>query len=191
MDGYTGKVLVVDLSAKDIHDEPLNEGHVRQFIGGAGLACRYLYDLVDAATDPLGPGNPLVFMCGLLNGTTAPSSARWVVAARSPLTGIYGEANCGGFFGSELRFAGYDGLIVKGSSASPVYLYITDVKAELRDAAHLWGQDTYATVAALKSECGDPLTRVECIGQAGEKLAPCAAIMTERGRAAGRPAWAR
>ena len=95
MDGYAGKVLVVDLSAKEIHDEPLNEKYAGQFIGGAGLACRYLYDMVDATTDPLVSGNPLVFMNGLLTGTSAPSTSRWVVTARSPLTGIYGASNCG------------------------------------------------------------------------------------------------
>ena len=186
MDGYAGKVLVVELSAKEIYDEPLNEKYARQFVGGAGLACRYLYDLVDATTDALGPENPLVFMNGLLTGTSAPSTARWVVAARSPLTGIYGESNCGGFFGAELRFAGYDGLVVKGRSPSPVYLHIAEGQAKIRDAAHLWGQDTYSTVTALKSECGDERTRAVCIGQAGERLAPYAAIISEGGRAAGR-----
>ena len=186
MHGYTGKVLVVDLSNQDIHDEPLNEKYARQFIGGAGLACRYLYDMVDATTDPLGPGNPLVFMNGLLTGTSAPSTGRWVVTARSPLTGIYGESNCGAFFGAALRFAGYDGLIVKGRSPSPVYLGISDVRAEMRDAAQLWGHDTYSTIATLKSECAEAPTRVVCIGPAGERLAPYAAIVSENGRAAGR-----
>ena len=186
MDGYTGKVLIVDLSAKETHDEPLNEKYARQFIGGAGLSCRYLYDMVDITTAPLGPDNPLVFMNGLLTGTSAPSTCRWVVAARSPLTGIYGESNCGAFFGAELRFAGYDGLIIKGRSSSPVYLHIADGQAEMRNAAHLWGQDTYSTIAAVKSESADVRTRVVCIGPAGEKLAPHAAIITEGGRAAGR-----
>lgn len=186
MDGYTGKVLVVDLSANEVHDEPLNEEYARQFIGGAGLACRYLYDLIDADTDPLGPENPLVLMTGFLAGTNAPSASRWVIAARSPLTGIYGEANCGAFFGAELRFAGYDGLILKGRSSSPVYLHVTDGRAEVRDAAHLWGQDTYSTIAALKDECADARTRVICIGPAGEGLVPYAAILSEKGRAAGR-----
>ena len=186
MDGYTGKILVVDLSAKEIHDEPLNEKYARQFVGGAGLACRYLYDMVDAATDPLCPSNPLVFMTGLLTGTSAPSTGRWVVAARSPLTGIYGEANCGDFFGAELRFSGYDGLIVKGRSSSPAYIHVAGGQTEIRDAAHLWGQKTHTTVTALKDECADARTRMVCIGPAGEQLVPYAAIMSDNGRAAGR-----
>jgi len=186
MDGYTGKLLVVDLSVKELHDEPLNEKYARQFIGGAGLACRYLYDMVDATTAPLGSGNPLVFMNGLLTGTSAPSTSRWVVTARSPLTGIYGESNCGAFFGAELRFAGYDGLIVKGRSPSPVYLHIADGQAEIRDAAHLGGQDTYSTIIGLKGECAEAPTRVVCIGPAGEQLIPYAAIISEGGHAAGR-----
>jgi len=186
MDGYTGKVLVVDLLAKEIHEEPLDEKHARQFIGGAGLACRYLYDMIDATTDPLGPGNPLVFMNALLTGTSAPSTSRWVVTARSPLTGIYGESNSGAFFGAELRFAGYDGLIVKGRSPSPVYLHITNGQAEIRDAARLWGQDTYSTITTLKGECAEAPSRVVCIGPAGEQLVPYAAIISEGGHAAGR-----
>lgn len=186
MNGYTGRVLVVDLTIGDVHDEPLNETYVRQFIGGAGLACRYLYDLVDAGTDPLGHDNALVFMNGLLTGSSAPSTGRWVVAARSPLTGFYGEANCGGFFGAELRFAGYDGLVVKGRAASPVYLYVAEGKTEIRDAQNLWGQDTYSAISALKKACADERTRVVCIGPAGERLVSYAAIITEEGRAAGR-----
>jgi len=186
MDGYTGKVLVVDLSNGQINDEPLNEPYARQFIGGAGLVCRYLYDMIDITTDPLGPENPLIFMNGLLTGTGAPSTARWVVAARSPLTGIYGEANCGGFFGAEVRFAGYDGLIVKGQSRSPVYLHISNGRSEIREAGHLWGQDTQSTTTILKSECADSPTRVICIGQSGERLVPYSAIICDSRHAAGR-----
>jgi aldehyde:ferredoxin oxidoreductase len=186
VDGYTGKVLVVDLSARQISDEPLNELYARQFVGGAGLACRYLYDMIDATTDPLGPENPLVFMNGLLTGTEAPCTARWVVAARSPLTSIYGEANCGGFFGAELRFAGYDGLIVKGRSHSPVYLHVSNGRSEICNASHLWGLDTQSTISTIKKECADAATRVVCIGQSGEHLVPYSAIIGESGHAAGR-----
>jgi aldehyde:ferredoxin oxidoreductase len=186
MDGYTGKVLVADLSTGQIKSEPLNESYARHYLGGAGLACRYLYDLIDGSTEPLGPDNPLVFMNGLLTGSGAPAAARWVVAARSPLTGIYGESNCGGFYGAELRFAGYDGLIVKGCAASPVYLYITADRAEIRAADHLWGKDTRSARKILEKECLEKPTRSICIGQAGEQLIPYAAIISHERAAAGR-----
>ncbi len=181
-----GKLLLVDLERGRIEAEELNMEWARQFVGGSGLACRYLYDLVDADTDPLGPDNPLIFMTGPLVGTRAPSCGRYVVCARSPLTGIWGEANCGGFFGPELRFAGYDGIIVTGQAAQPVYLCIREGQAELRDAAHLWAQDTYQTQTTIQEELGDKRLRVACIGPAGENLVKLAAIMSDQARAAGR-----
>ena len=137
MNGYMGKVLVVDLTKKEVKEEPLNEQYARDFIGNGGIACRYLADMVDEKTDPLGPDNPLIFMAGLLTGTGAPSFSRWLVASRSPYTTYYADSNCGAHFGSEMRFSGYDGIIVRGKSEKPVYLYIKDGKAELRDAGLL------------------------------------------------------
>ncbi len=186
MNGYMGKILVVDLTKMEIKDEPLNEQYARDFIGAGGIACRYLADMVDEKTDPLGPDNPLIFMTGLLNGTGAPSFSRWVVASRSPYTTYYGDANCGAFFGAELRFSGYDGIIIKGKSAKPVYLYIRDGKAELKDAGRLWGKNTYDTIEAIRKEYDDQRIRVACIGQAGENKVLMANIMTEEGHCAGR-----
>ncbi len=186
MDGYMGKLLVVDLSSGEIKDEPLNVDYVRRFIGGSGLACRYLYDMVDADTDPLGPENPLFFMAGPLTGTRAPSCGRFVVCARSPLTSLWGEANSGGFFGPEMRFASYDGIIIRGRSPKLVYLWVQDGRAELRDAGHLWGKDTFKTQAAIKEELGDPRVRVACIGPAGENQVLLANIIHDHARAAGR-----
>ena len=186
MNGYMGKLLVVDLSNGKIEDEPLNEDYVRRFIGGSGLACRYLYDMVDADTDPLGPENPLLFMAGPLTGTRAPSCGRFVICARSPLTDLWGEANSGGFFGPEMRFAGYDGIVVKGQSPEPVYLRVEDGRAELRSASHLWGKSTYETQALIREELGDEKIRVACIGPAGENLVKFAAVMSDHGSAAGR-----
>jgi aldehyde:ferredoxin oxidoreductase len=186
LNGYMGKLLVVDLTSGHIEDEPLNEDYARQFIGGSGLACRYLYDMVDADTDPLQPENPLLFMTGPLTGTRAPSCGRFVVCARSPLTGLWGEANCGGFFGPEMRFAGYDGIIIKGKAPQPVYLHVANGKATLRDAKHLWGKGTYETQEAIREEVGDAKTKVACIGPAGENLVKYAAIISDKGRAAGR-----
>jgi aldehyde:ferredoxin oxidoreductase len=186
MNGYMGKILVVDLAKKELTDEPLNEQYARDFIGAGGIACRYLADLTTEKTDPLGPDNPLIFMAGLLTGTGGPSFSRWVVTARSPYTTFYGDSNGAAHFGSELRFAGYDGIIVKGKSEKPVYLYIKDGKAELKDAGSLWGKNTYQTIEDIRKEYDDQRTRVACIGQAGENEVLFANIMTEDGHCAGR-----
>ena len=186
MNGYMGKILVVDLAKKELKDEPLNEQYARDFIGAGGIACRYLADLTTEKTDPLGPDNPLIFMAGLLTGTGGPSFSRWIVASRSPYTTYYGDANGAAHFGSELRFAGYDGIIVKGQSDKPVYLYIKDGKAEIKDAAALWGKNTYETIETIRKEYDDQRTRVVCVGQAGENRVLFANIMTEDGHCAGR-----
>ncbi len=186
MKGYMGKLLVVDLSSEEVKEEPLDSQWARQFIGGSGLAARYLYDLLSQETEPLGPENPLLFMTGPLVGTRAPSCGRYVICARSPQTGIWGESNIGGFLGPELRFAGYDGIMIRGQAAKPVYLFIKDGQAELRSASHLWGQGSYKTQEAIKEELGDRQVRVACIGEAGENLVKYAAVMADAGRAAGR-----
>lgn len=186
MNGYMGKILVVDLTNGEIKDEPLNEDYVQRFIGGSGLACRYLYDMLDADTDPLGPQNALLFMAGPLAGTTAPSCSRYVICGRSPLTGLWGEANSGGFFGPEMRFAGYDGILIQGRSPEPVYLHIEDGAAELRDATKLWGEGSYKTQQLIKQELDDKKVRIACIGPAGENCVKFAAVMNDDGSAAAR-----
>lgn len=186
MDGYLGRILKVDLTNGEIADEPLNDDDTRMFIGGSGLAARYIYGLTDAETNPLGPENPLVFMTGPLVGTRAPSCGRYVICARSPQTGFWGESNIGGFLGPELRFAGYDGIIVTGQAEQPVYLLILNGQAELRPASDLWGLDAYQTQEAIKKELEDDRVRVACIGQAGERLVKYAAVIADQGRAAGR-----
>ena len=186
MYAYLGKLLRVDLSAWKSWEESLDVGFARAFIGGSGLAARYIFDMVDGSTDPLGPENPLVFMTGPLVGTAMPSAGRYSVCAISPLTGIWGEANSGGFFGNELRRAGYDGIIITGRSEWPVYLTIVDGKAQLCSADDIWGLDSYETQARMKEAMGIPSARVACIGQAGENLVKMAAVMNDDGRAAGR-----
>ncbi len=186
MNGYAGTMLRVDLSQRRIRTEPLQEAWVRDFIGASGLAARYLYDMVDASTDPLGPDNPLIWMTGLLTGTRLPSSSRSAFCARSPLTGIWGEANVGGCVGAALRGAGYDGVIITGQAETPVYLYIDGEKAELHDARPFWGLDTYACQQQMAETAADPRLHVACIGPAGEHLVHYAAIMTGDARAAGR-----
>ncbi|MBW2180038.1 MAG: aldehyde ferredoxin oxidoreductase family protein, partial [Deltaproteobacteria bacterium] len=186
MDGYWGKLLVADLTKGTLTDEPLNENYARDFIGSTGLAARYLFDMIDEQTDPLGPDNPLILMPGLLNGTSAPSVSRWGGATKSPLTGHYGDANAGAIFGAELKNAGYDGIILKGQSANPVYLNIQDGSTELRDADSLWGKDTYKTQEEIKDACSDKRTQIACIGPASENLVSYGNIMSEFSHCLGR-----
>jgi aldehyde:ferredoxin oxidoreductase len=186
VNGYLGKILRVDLSIGELGDEPLNEEYTRAFVGGSGLAARYIYDMVDGDTDPLGPHNPVVFMTGPLVGTAMPSAGRCSVCALSPLTSIWGEANTGGFLGPELRFAGYDGVIITGRAEVPVWLSVVDGRAELHGAASVWGCDSYETQERVRQELGEPKARVACIGVAGENLVKMAAVMNDHGRAAGR-----
>lgn len=187
MNGYMGKLLVVDLTRRQIGEEPLDWTVARDFVGGAGYAARLLYGELGPQTDPLGPENTLVFMTGPLVGTRAPSCGRHEVCALSPLTELWGESNSGGFWGAELKFSGYDGIIVRGQSANPVWLSILDGQPPaLHDAADLWGLDTYETQQRIRDRLGDPKVRVASIGPAGENRVLYAAIMNDHGRAAGR-----
>src|SRR5512142_1394493 len=176
MDGYLGKILRVDLTHGKLWDEALNEEYARNYVGGSGLAARYLYDMLDASTDPLGPENPLFFLTGPLVGTSLPSASRYSACARSPLTGIWGEANSGGFFGAELRYAGYDGVLITGRSEKPAWLSVLNGQAELHPAADLWGSDIYVTQERLREALGDAHARVACIGLSGENLVKLAGI---------------
>ncbi|MFX1451760.1 MAG: aldehyde ferredoxin oxidoreductase family protein [Promethearchaeota archaeon] len=183
--GFIGKILKVNLSTKDFSEEFLNEKIAKNFLGGAGYCCRYLYDYIDKDTDPLSPDNILMFMTGPFCGFNIPTSARFVVCAKSPYTGIWGESNCGGYFGPELKKAGYDGIIIKGASENPVYLEITENDTKIKDASFLWGKGILETSKILKGRSGSNLTRIACIGQAGENLVKYAIIASEE-KAAGR-----
>lgn len=182
MNGYTGKLLTVDLTTGQTSAEALDRGYAGQFIGGSGLAARYLYDWLDSSVDPLGPENPLVFLTGPLDGTGAPSSGRFVVCARSPQTGLWGEANAGNFFGPELKFAGFDGIVIRGRANTPCYLHITPDGAELCDARHLLGRTTYETGDAIRAERNDTGLVVAAIGPAGENRVPYALILASSAR---------
>lgn len=186
MDAYLGRILRVDLGSGKLSDEPLNEDFARLYVGGSGLAARYLFDELDATVDPLGPANPLLFMTGPLVGTSMSSAGRYSVCGRSPLTGIWGEANSGGFFGPELRYAGYDGIRFTGISRDPVWLSIVEGRAELNDAHHLWGNDIYETQNEIREGLGQAKARVACIGIAGENQAKLAGIANDHGRFAAR-----
>jgi len=184
--GYMGKILKVDLSVGKTSEEKLNMNFAKMFLGGSGLACRIIYDMINKDTNPLGPENPLIFMTGPLTGTPAPSCGRYVVCAKSPLTGIWGESNSGGKFGPMLKFSGFDGIIITGRSEKPVYLSIIDGNVELKSAEYLVGKTTFDTQRIIAEEIGEKRVSVACIGPAGENLVKYAAIMNDGGRAAGR-----
>ncbi|MEW6755383.1 MAG: aldehyde ferredoxin oxidoreductase family protein [Candidatus Latescibacterota bacterium] len=190
--GYMGRILCVDLASGRVHDEALDEAVCRDFLGGYGLGARLLYDRMPAGVDPLGADNLLGVFTGPLTGTPAIEGNRFVVVCKSPLTDTWGDANCGGNFGPHLKFAGYDGILFSGVSDHPVYLWIEDGRAELCDAGDLWGRDTNQTEDVLKARHGESRGRdgrkveVASIGQAGERLSLLAAIINDKGRAAGR-----
>jgi aldehyde:ferredoxin oxidoreductase len=181
-----GRVLRVNLSAGTTDLIDLDPAWVADYVGGGSLAARVLYERLHAGVDPLGPDNPLLFLTGPLTGTAGPAVGRHVVCARSPHTGLWGESNCGGFWGAELRQAGFDGVLIEGCAERPVYLSIRDGVAELHDAAHLWGLDTYATQERVRAELAAPGARVTCIGPAAERGVRYALILNDHGRVAGR-----
>jgi aldehyde:ferredoxin oxidoreductase len=154
-------------------------------LGGAGYACRYLYDKLEKDTDPLSPENIIMIMTGPLNGTFTPNTGRWVICSKSPYTGIWGESNCGSWFGAELKKAGYDGIEISGSSKKPVYIEIKDKEVQIKPAEFLWRKGTFETIKTLKEVLGDNKAKVACIGIAGENLVKYANIISEQ-RAAGR-----
>lgn len=178
MFSYAGKILHVNLESGRIWVERLSEKICREFIGGRGVNVKLWWDLVRRPNiDPLSPENPLIFGTGPLTCTTAPSNGRLTVTCKSPLTNLYIKSNGGGHWGAELKFAGYDHLIVHGASEKPVYLLIDDDYVELRDATFLWGKDVRETNGVLKHEIGDPNMRVACIGVGGENLVKFASIL--------------
>ena len=183
--GYMGKLLFVNLSTGVMKEEPPDENLCRDFIGGYGIGARLLYSRQKSGVDPLGRENTLGLLTGPLTGTPAITGCRFTVAGKSPLTGGWGDANCGGDFGPDLKFAGYDGVFVTGVSEKPVFLFIENGKAEIKDAAHLWGKSTFETDDTLKAELGKT-ARVVSIGPAGEKLSLVACLMNYGGDAAGR-----
>ena len=175
---YAGKYLRVDLSKGDWREESISKAEVKHWLLGSGFAARLYYDEMDASLDPLDPASPLLIFNGLLAGTFAPTGCRTSFCGKSPLTGIWNEANLGHYWGAELRFAGYDGLVITGRAARPVYLYLNALEnsIELRDASHLWGKDYFESADTLLAET-DRRAQVVGIGQAGENLVKIAGIM--------------
>jgi aldehyde:ferredoxin oxidoreductase len=184
--GYHGRFLNINLSTREISTIKLDEDHLRNFIGGASLSARLIYDHIKLGRDTLAPENPLVFSVGPFTGTTIPMVSRSALCGISPLTGIWGEATTGGIFPFKLKATGFDGIFITGKAEGPVYLYINNGKAEMKDASQLWGKDTYQTQNILKKDLQDRGLSVSCIGQAGENLVKYACVINDRGRAAGR-----
>jgi len=184
--GYMGKIMMVDLSAGTIDIEPVSHTVYESFLSGMGLAAHLLYHGIPAGADPLGPDNMLGFVSGLLTGTGSLFTGRWMVTGKSPLTRGWGEANCGGTFSPAIKRCGVDGIFFKGISPQPVYLYVDDTTAELRDAGELWGKDAVETETHLIEQSGKRNTRVACIGQAGEKCSFISGVSTDKGRMAAR-----
>ena len=186
MDGYMGKILRVNLTSKECTEEPLNPKYARDYIGGTGLGNRIIYDEVPPSTDPLSPESKIVFTTGPVTATNYPSGGRYQICFKSPLTGILCDASSGGYWGADLKRAGYDALIVEGAADEPVYLWIHNQKIEFRPAAHLWGMDALKVQEAIQREIGDERIRVACIGPAGEKKVLLSCIINDEGRAPGR-----
>jgi len=184
--GYVGKVLYVDLSKKKIVKKPLSKDLVQNFLGGRGFTSKVLYDHIRSDVDPLSPRNKLIFATGPLTGTLAPSSSRFVVAARSPLTSFLGDANSGGHWGPELKFAGYDMIVIDGRAEKPVYLWVNDDEVEIKYARHIWGRDTRETERIIKEDLSCVDARIASIGQAGENLVKFASVIVDLDHAAGR-----
>jgi len=186
MTSWTGKLLRVNLTSGTCTVEDIPTEWMHEYIGGRGLADRYLYEELDPTVDPLSPDNKMIFATGPLTGTPAPCGARYMVVTKGALTGAITTSNSGGHWGPELKFAGYDLLILEGKAPKPSYLYIYDDQVQIRDASPYWGKLVSETEDGLRKDLGIPQLRVACIGPAGEKLVKFACIMNDKHRAAGR-----
>ncbi|MEP7135453.1 MAG: aldehyde ferredoxin oxidoreductase family protein [Chloroflexota bacterium] len=185
-------ILKINLTTGQTEEYTIPEKWKKDFLGGASLAARILYSTLTKELDPLSPDAPLLFLMGPMTGTSGPTTGRFVICGKGPATGLWAESNIGGFWGPELRAAGYDGLWITGKASEPVYLWLNgnsserSQRVEFRSAAHLWGQNTYTTQDKVKEEVGEKSARVCVIGPAGEKQVLFASIMCDHGRMAGR-----
>jgi len=186
MGGYTGKVLRINLTEGKTSTEPLNMELAKKYLSGRGLAGKMFIDEVAAEVEALSPANKLFIAAGVLTGTNAPTPSRYMVVTKSPLNGVIASSNSGGYWGAQLKFAGYDMVVVEGKSDHPVYISIQDDLVEIKDAAKVWGKDVYETTDLLMKEIGNDKAKVLAIGPAGEKLSLMASVMNDLYRAAGR-----
>lgn len=185
MHGYNGKILRINLKEKTIKVETLNVEEAKKFIGGRGFGTKIMMDEVDPKVDALSPENKLIVMAGPLTGTTVPTGGRYMVVTKSPLSNTIASSNSGGYWGAELKAAGYDAIIVEDKADEPVYITIEDDKVEIKDASRLWGKIVSEVTDELKKEMPEK-SRILTIGPAGERLSKMAAIMNDYDRAAGR-----
>lgn len=186
MEGYRGVILRINLTKGTIDRETLGEDLIYNFAGGRGFNSKVLYDEVKPGTAPLGPGNKVVIAVGPCNGTLVPGSQRFTITSKSPLTGFFGDSNCGGSFGAELKYAGYDMVIIEGQAPDPTYVWIDDDMIGLKPAAHLWGKTTRETMRAIEREVRDPNISIAAIGPCGENGVKFACVISDLGRGAGR-----
>jgi len=186
MNGWTGNILRVNLSSKSSKKEAYSEEFAKKWMGGRGFASKILYDEVRPGTDPLGPDNKFIVALGPIAGIPAPNTGKAVVAAKSPLTGFYGDGNLGTRVSEHLRKAGYDALVVEGKAKNPTMLYIEDDKVEFLPADEVWGKGTYVTNDWIYGKYGKAVGVLN-IGQAGENLNRCAVVRSLEGRSGGRP----
>jgi aldehyde:ferredoxin oxidoreductase len=184
--GYGGHILRVDLTSGQIRREKTDPDYMLNVIGGRGLNSTRLYDELKRDIDPLSPENMLLIGVGPLTGTLLSASAFMTISGKSPLTGILGDSAAGGFFGAELKLAGYDQIVMTGRCEKPCYLYIADDQVEIRDASHLWGQDIWQTSAAIRKDTNDNSIQVAAIGPAGENLVKYATVACNNSRMCGR-----
>lgn len=184
--GYAGSLLYIDLTRDKILKETLEEHMMKAFIGGKGFVAKLLHELLQPNLNPFSSENLLIFAAGPLNGTIPPYGNKNIVAAKSPLTGLYMDSYFSGGFGAELKFAGYDALIIKGKATKPVCIFIDDSEVKILDASHIWGKTTYETYNIVKKDIGDASVKVACIGPAGENLINFACIDADVHRQAGR-----
>jgi len=184
--GYTGKVLRINLTSGSIGVEEPEEKFYRRYFGGVGFVGYYLLNELEPGVDPLGTDNKLIFALGVVSGAPLPGSGRNAVGAKSPMTDAFGKSEVGGFWGAELKRAGYDAIIVEGKAEKPVYLWIHDGEADTRDAGHLWGKSTKESQQAIRAELGDRLIRTAQIGPGGERQVRFACIINDLKDAAGR-----
>jgi len=184
--GYTGKILRIDLTSKKIEIETPDENFYRSYMGGSNIGAYYLLKELKPNVDPLNPENILIISLSIVTGINSPGFSRFNVAAKSPLTGCFGESQSGGYFGAELKFSGYDGIVIKGRATSPCYIYIKDGNVEIRDAKDLWGKDIKEVQEIIRSKNNDPKIRILTIGKGAENLVRYACIISDLNHANGR-----
>ncbi len=185
MNGWIGKILRVNLTNGELKVEDLDKNHAIKFLGGRGLGSKILFDEIDPRIDPLGPDNKLILATGPLTGTSASAAGRYMAITKSPLTGTIACSNSGGHFGPELKFSGFDMIIIEGKAKEPVYIYIEDGAIEIRDAKSIWGKTTHEATDQIHEET-DIDSKIACIGPGGERLVRFACIVNDKHRAAGR-----